>query len=185
MPGICLQEGAGGAHRHTQGDAAGLTRLLQGPVVRCSVCLPRVDRSGPNRRLPHEYSYQERQRRQRGEVQPVVEDVARIRGCYWTVVPGGPREGQVVPFLHVAWMRYCDPWPRMAVPDQERASLTRSKAILDQWGVEGVQKDTFEWPYMMQPDEVAGIQYLQHGYYGQGCGPPDFWWTDTMWDKLK
>ncbi len=33
--------------------------------------------------------------------------------------------------------------------------------------------------------DVASIQYLQNGYYGKRAGDPDFWWTDTMWDKLK
>ena len=144
-----------------------------------------VIRSGPTRRLPCEYSYKERQRRQQGDEQDVVEDVARIRGCYFAEVPSGPRQGRIVPFLHVSWMRYCDPWPDMRVPDQERASLMRCKDMLDQWGVEAIQPDPHEVDYMMQASEVARICYLQHGYLTPRAGAPDFWFTDTMWDRLK
>jgi len=141
---------------------------------------------GAGRRLPSDRSHRERRGKEVGLGPGEVLDPAQIQGLYWCQVPEGqPREGEVVPFLHVKWMRHFDCWARFDVPEGDRAAMQRCKAILDDWGVEGVQLDPHEYPYMMQPSEVAGIQYLQHGYYGQRAGEPDFFFTDTMWDKLK
>jgi len=140
---------------------------------------------GAGRRLPSERSHGER-RGKVGLAPGEVLDPARIRGLYWCQVPEGqPREGEVVPFLHVKWLRHFDPWPGIAVPEGDRAAMLRCKAILEEWGVEGVEEDPHELDYMVQPSEVASIQYLQNGYYRKRAGDPDFWWTDTMWDKLK
>ena len=141
-------------------------------------------RTGPARRQPSERSHQERHGGPRqGDV---VEDTARIQGCFWTEVPEGlPGAGLVVPFLYVHWMRRFDPWRRMAIAPGDRASVMRSKAIFDQWGVEGVEYDPNEYPCCLQPAEVASIRYLQNGYYTPRAGEPDFMWIDTMWDKLK
>ena len=130
----------------------------------------------------------ERRRREReaGGRNDVVEDVARIRGCYWTVVPDGEdNAGLVVPFLLVDWMRRFDPWQHMTIPEGDRASAARCKRMMEQWGVEGLQNDPHELPYCLRPAEVAHIQYLQNGYFNPRAGKPDFMWIDTMWDKLK
>ena len=141
---------------------------------------------GAGRRLPSERSHRERRGKEVNLGPGQVLDPARIQGLYWCRVPDGqPREGEVVPFLHVQWLRHFDCWTGFTVPEGDHAALQRCKAILDEWGVEGVEVDPHEFPYMMQPSEVSSIQYLQNGYYGQVAGEPDFWWTDTMWDKLK
>ena len=44
------------------------------------------------------------------------------------------------------------------MPEGDRAAMQRCKGILDEWGVEVVELDPHEYPYMMQPSEVAAIQ---------------------------
>ena len=142
------------------------------------------ERHGPARRHPSERRLQERG--PAGGDDEVVEDPARIQGCYWMEVPEEePHGGLVVPFLLVHWMRRFDPWAEMDIPQGDRASVLRCKGIMERWGVEGVQEDPHELPYCLQPAQVNHIQYLQNGYFTARAGPPDFMWIDTMWDKLK
>ena len=65
--------------------------------------------------------------------------------------------------------------------------MDRCATMLEQFGVEGVMLDPHEHPYCLQPDHVAGICYLQNGYFDPlDTGlPPPFWFVDTMWDKMK
>jgi len=57
--------------------------------------------------------------------------------------------------------------------------------MLAEWGVEGVAPDPHELVYCMPPSEVSSLCYLQKGYYTPQAGQQDFWFIDTMWDKLK
>jgi len=57
--------------------------------------------------------------------------------------------------------------------------------MLEKEGVEGVQVDPNEYTYCLEVDQVAGMCYLQNGYFTARAGPPDFWFIDTMWEKMK
>ena len=94
------------------------------------------------------------------------------------------------------WARWKGSLTTTAYPDTRHdvqaetgcaASMVRCGAMLTQFGVEGVKLDRHEDIYCLEPDHVAGICYLQNGYYNpEGTGlPPDFYFVDTMWDKLK
>ena len=51
--------------------------------------------------------------------------------------------------------------------------------MLEQSGVEGVQVDPHEALYCLLPDHVAGICYLQNGYYEpEATGLPPPWCVD-------
>ena len=50
--------------------------------------------------------------------------------------------------------------------------------------MECVQEDPHEHPYMLVPDEVEEMVYLQNGYTTARAGDPDFYFIDTVWDKL-
>jgi len=65
------------------------------------------------------------------------------------------------------------------------ASLKRCAKMLEEWGVEGIIQDEHELPYCLPPDEVASLCYLQNGYYSPRAGKPDFFFIDTMWERLK
>ena len=48
----------------------------------------------------------------------------------------------------------------------EAADLTRcKKQLAGEMGHRGVKPDQHEMAYMLLPDEVSGIVYLQHGFY--------------------
>ena len=145
----------------------------------------RVPTTGPARRLPEERS-------RCGEVsEPAeapgfayVQDVARILGLYFCVVPDGTHKGDVVPFLYVLWMQFHDCFPSIQVPSGEGASVLRCRDVLEEWGMECVRDDPHELPYMLVPDEVECMVYLQNGYHTPRAGSPDFYIIDTVWDKL-
>ena len=71
------------------------------------------------------------------------------------------------------------------MPEGEAASLDRCARMLEEEGVEGIQRDPHERPYCLQPDHVAGLCYVQNGYFTPRAGKPDFFFIDTMWEKLK
>ena len=72
------------------------------------------------------------------------------------------------------------------MPEGDKASLRRCAKMLEKVGVEGVQEDPLEYPYCLEVDQVAGICYLQNGYYTARVGlPPDFYFIDTMWEMMK
>jgi len=145
-----------------------------------------VPTTGPARRRPEERSRcQEQRRAGPGPNEETVLDVARVRGLYWCTVPDGPQQGTVVPFMYIRWMRYFDCFPGIAVEEGARPTMMKCKALLEDWGVEGVKRDRHEYPYMLQPDEVESIVYLQNGYNSGTAGEPDFMFIDTLWDKLK
>jgi len=82
--------------------------------------------------------------------------------------------------------RIIHPFARAQVDDGDRASLLRCMRMLEKEGVEGVQVDPNEYPYCLEVDQVAGMCYLQNGYFTERTGlPPDFWFIDTMWEKMK
>ena len=138
------------------------------------------------RRMPQERSYRERKDKDAGCDKGEATDVARILACMFCVVPPGARqEGLVVPFFYVRWMRYFDWTTGMQVAQGDRAGLRRCARMLEEWGVEGIQRDPHELPYCMPVDEVAGLCYTQKGYHTPRAGPPDFHFVDTMWEKLK
>ena len=56
--------------------------------------------------------------------------------------------------------------------------------LLSEWNIEGVRPDDTEMPYMLLPDEVEEIVYLQNGHFSPKSGTPDFLFVDTMWDKM-
>ena len=66
----------------------------------------------------------------------------------------------------------------------ERAGTTRCVGILKEMGAEAVHTDPHEYPVMLSPSEVSSVVYLQHGWFTPRAGTPDFYWIDTMWDKL-
>ena len=113
-----------------------------------------------------------------------VLDVARIHGLFFCRLPDGPKKGKVVPFLYVVWMQFHDCMPDIQVPRGERACVVRCRDVLQEWGIECVQDDPHEHPYMLVPDEVEEMVYLQNGYNTQRAGDPDFYFIDTVWDKL-
>ena len=65
------------------------------------------------------------------------------------------------------------------------ASLMRCAEMLKEWGVESVHPDLHERPYCLPPDEVDGLCYLQKGYTTPTAGQHNFFFIDTMWEKLK
>ena len=73
----------------------------------------------------------------------------------------------------------------MQVPPGERAALDRCTRMLEEWGVEGIQVDEHEHPYCLSVDTVSGLCYTQNGYYTKRAGKPDFYFIDTMWERLK
>ena len=138
-------------------------------------------RRGGARRQPDE-----RSRAEARAVAPpaTVNDVARNRGLYHCTVPDGRCAGQVVPFLYVTWMRYFNAFRHMQVGEGEASHLLRCRSRLADWDIEGVKVDSTELPYMLVPDEVEAIVYLQRGYYTPRSGPPDFYFVDRVWDKM-
>ena len=53
--------------------------------------------------------------------------------------------------------------------------MDRCATMLEQCGVKNVMLDPHEHPYCLQPDHVAGICYLQNGFFdplGTGLPPP-------------
>ena len=84
------------------------------------------------------------------------------------------------------WMAYYDAWQEMVIEKGEAASMQRIKGMLQQMGVETVQPDEYELPYMLHIDNVCGIVYWQKGTHDL-VGPDglaDFFWVDTLWDKM-
>jgi len=146
-----------------------------------------VDAAGPMRRMPEERSAAERRGIAAGGPRhwDVALDIARIQGIYFCTVPEGPRAGEVIPFLEVEWQRFFNPFARFTgVPSGQNANLQRCKELLDDWDIEGVIKDPLEETYMVEAAQIDRIAYLQNGYYSQRAGEPDFYWVDTMWDRL-
>ena len=87
--------------------------------------------------------------------------------------------------MHVEWCRYFDAFPSIEVPHGEAAAHQKCRAELAAWDIEAVRLDETEHEYMLLPDMVASMVYLQHGHFTQKAGKPDFFWVDKMWDKLK
>ena len=154
-----------------------------------------VPTHGPTRRLPEERSARERRAMRAAAAAgerydgSTAEDVAFIRGLYFCAVPGAhfPHQGEqqfIQPFMHIEWCRYFNAFREMEVPDGEAADLGRCQELLAEWDIEGIRPDPHELPYMLLPDEVAGIAYLQQGFYEPRAGVPDFHFVDMMWDKM-
>jgi len=114
-----------------------------------------------------------------------VEDVAKVRGCFFFQIPQGRCKDQWHPMLAVEWMKYCDPIPHIQVPEGEGAALARGAKNLQSLGVECFIHDEHEVEYMLHIDHVSSIVYHQYGYFSLRAGePPDFYWVDTLWDTL-
>ena len=45
-------------------------------------------------------------------------------------------------------------------------------------------QDEHEVPCMLDIDHVQSMVYYQHGYKSMRAGEPDFYWVDTLWDKI-
>ena len=88
--------------------------------------------------------------------------------------------------IHVAWQRYFDPLNPcgMDVAHGELAGMQRCQRLLEDMGVEAVTADRHERPYCLAIDDIASKCYLQNGYFTARAGDPDFFWIDTMWDKM-
>jgi len=148
-----------------------------------------VAQVGDMRRLPEERSA--RERRAVAAAGPgyhwdgMTDDVALIRGLYWFVIPDGvERAGEVQPCIYVQWQRFFNAFAHMRTGDGQGANMTRCRELLAEWDIEGVKPDPLEYLCMLQPDEVSGMVYLQNGYFTPRAGQPDFYWVDTMWEKM-
>ena len=136
----------------------------------------------------HEYEEDAEDVEEDAEDDEYAEDVAVINGLYFCVMPLAgdkfPHREFVQPFLHVTWCRFFNPFPDITVKRGERADLLRCGKLLAEWDIQGVKPDISENKYMLQPDEVESIAYLQKGYFEPRAGEPYFVFTDTMWDKM-
>ena len=158
---------------------------LRGPWFDAVNAVHTVPRAGPSRRRDHERSRvrEEVDRVGEGEME-LVGDVAMVEGCYFCCIPEGQCEGQWHPMLYAQWMRYCDPIPDISVPEGEHAALARGAANLLHLGVECFEGDTFEVPVILRLDQVASLEYYAPGYKSMRAGEPDFYWVDTLWDRM-
>ena len=147
-----------------------------------------VPSRGPGRRREQERSRVDKSDRPLAPDDPaaveVVDDVAMIQGCYFCCIPSGRCEGQWLPMLHAQWMSYCDPIPGIRVPGGEHAALARGAANLLHLGVECFEVDTHEVPLFLHLDQVSALVYYAPGFKSIRAGVPDFYWVDTLWDKL-
>jgi len=186
MPGICLQQMQVTETFHGSSDF-----YERGAWIDALKAMHTVPKTGQNRRLDHERSrVAGGEANLLGEVEEngvemeVVKDVALIRGCYFCQIPAGPCEGQWHPMLFVQWMKYCDPIPAIHVPEGEHAALARGAGNLLNLGVECFKADEHEIPYMLNISHVDSMVYYQPGYCTLRAGNPDFFWVDTLWDKM-
>ena len=149
-----------------------------------------VPSTGPNRRLPGERSRLQEEGAERCLVQidgrevEEVADVALLHGCYFFQMPQGAHQGEWVPIFYVQWMKYCNPIPHIRVPEGENAALARGADNLLNLDVECFIEDEHEVPCMLHIDQVQSLVYYQNGYHSLRAGDPDFYWVDTLWEKL-
>ena len=99
-------------------------------------------------------------------------------------VPDGNLKDQIIPFLYVEWCSHFNVQEWLQTSPGEGAGTTRCVGILKEMGAEAVRTDPHEYPVMLSPSEVSSVVYLQHGWFTPRAGTPDFYWIDTMWDKL-
>ena len=150
----------------------------------------RVPAKGPARRLPKERSRVQKEGRQQDEEGwEETEDVALIQRLLFCQIPAtaAAHAGEWHPMIMCRWMRYCDAWNHMVYDEGEGASMQRIQHMLEEMGVETVEKDPHEWPIMLHIDQVCSIVYYQHGSYDlkpRVHGKPDFFWVDTLWDTM-